>query len=31
MPHFLVIGLLVLAFAVTTAAANDTPPFKIIS
>lgn len=29
MPHFLFIGLLILAFAVTTAAADDTPPFKI--
>ena len=29
MPHFLAIGLLILAVAVTTAAADDTPPFKI--
>ena len=31
MPHFIISGLLVLAFALTTAAANDTPPFKITS
>ncbi len=29
MPHFVIAGLLVLAFAISTVAADDTPPFKI--